>query len=228
MLVLGYDCIGLAAFHGERHDLVGELAALLGGRRFHVGIERKFVLRRAADLIVPAQVLGRLDHAARNRVELAARRIATAREAIMQHQAFALDIPAHIDGEERRVRHAFGPARNDKIIRAGRYLHHAIDHGLKAGAAAPVDLVAAGRGCQAGIERHHPAECRRFHGRIALRKQAVLDSLRRQLRARHQFTDDMARHIVRMDRLERAAKAADCRANRLADYNISHGVFLLN
>ena len=89
VLVAVDDDVGLAAAarDGDRHELVGEPAGLVGGAGPLLGADRELVLLLARDVVLAAQVLGRLEHAAGDRVVLAAGGLAGADQAVHQLDA---------------------------------------------------------------------------------------------------------------------------------------------
>ena len=68
----------------DRHDLLGERAALLRGDRELVRAERQFVLLLARDRVLAPQVLGRLEHPAGDRMVDAAGGDAPGGEAVLE------------------------------------------------------------------------------------------------------------------------------------------------
>ena len=223
MFVAGDHRVGLPAFDRDRDDLLVEHTAILGSDGFRMGGGRERVLRGAGDLVIAPKVLGRLQHATRHREILAASREAASDQAVVHSHVALAEAPTPVGGIKRRIAHRLSAARDNTVHSAGGDLHGRIDDRLQAGAATPVDLHAADFDRQARIERDHAAKRRRVHRRITLRKDHIVHLVLRQAGARHQSFDNCRAEHMRVDILERAAEAADRRADRFTDHDIAHG-----
>ena len=115
VLVAVDDDVGLAAAtrDGDRDELVGEPAGLVGGAGPLLGADRELVLLLARDVVLAAQVLGRLEHAAGDRVVLAAGGLAGADQAVHQLDAAAADAGAQAEGVVLDVGHRLDAAGDD-------------------------------------------------------------------------------------------------------------------
>ncbi len=101
-------------------------------------------------------------------------------------------------------------------------MHAGLDHRLKAGAAAAVDLEARHVNRQAGVERGHAPDRGRFAVGVALAEQHVVDRFVRQSGALEHPFDHGAGQLDGRDIPEHAAEAAHRRSQRLADHGVSH------
>ncbi len=97
-------------------DLLGEQAVLLGRDRPLVRAHRELVLFLARDPVLPAQVLGRLEHAARHRVVPAARGGAPAGQRVVHRDAASGAAPTHVRRVEHDVAHPLGAAGDDEFV----------------------------------------------------------------------------------------------------------------
>ena len=123
------------------HDLLGEPALGLRGGGAPVGADGELVLLLARDPVLPAEVLGGLDHAAGDGVVPAAGGDPPAGQRVVQQHARAgAGAPAHGVGVEVRVAHGLRAAGEHHLRHPGLDLHRGVEHGLQPGPAAAVDL----------------------------------------------------------------------------------------
>src|SRR4029453_15616422 len=170
VLVAVHDDVGLPAlpWHGDRDQLVGEPAVLLRGHRALLGAGRQLVLLLAGDVVLPAEVLGGLDHAAGNRVEPAAGGLAGPVEPVHQLDAARPDTGPEAERVVLDLRHRLGTPGHHQRGGAGGDLARGVQARLQARAAAPVDLEARHPGAETRVQRGDPADRGGLAVRVAL------------------------------------------------------------
>src|SRR5690606_38288037 len=144
---------------------------------------RERVLLFPRDRILPAEVLGRFEHAAGNRMVLAAGSDPGPGESVVQFDPTAAHAPAHLVGVELDPAHALHTTGDDDVGDPGLHPHRGIDDRLQAGSAASVDLQTGYLHGKSGIERGDPTDRGCFAVGVALPEQDVIDLLRRNPRA---------------------------------------------
>ncbi len=174
-VLVGVDhLLATAAAHGDRNDLLGQNAVLLRGHRTLVRRHRELVLFLTRDVVLAAQVLRGLQHAAGHRVVAAAGGGASARQPVVHLHATAGTAPAHVGGIEGDVAHALRAAGNHEIVVAGMDLQARLDDRLQARAAAAVDLHAGHRHRQSGIKADDASDRRGLAVGIAVAENDIL------------------------------------------------------
>ena len=140
---------------------------------------RVLVGRLAADLIVARQIVGGLDHAADHAEALdwLAHDPAAGQAVVHRHRAGPRAL-AHVGGVVLGVAHALDAAGDHHIGHAGLHHHRRIDHGLQAGPAAAVELVAGDLDRQTGRQRRIACDAGRLAVGVALGEDHVVDLLR--------------------------------------------------
>ena len=162
LVAVDHHVLALAPRHCHGHDLGVEGARLLRGDGPGMAARGQRVLGGAADRVGPPQVLGRLDHAAGDRVPAPAGLLAGLGEPVAKDHVAALLSPAHIGVHGvLGARHALRAAGDDQPGGPGGDVRGGGGHGLQPGAAAAVQLHAGHRFAQPGVEGDHPAQRRR-------------------------------------------------------------------
>jgi len=182
---------GTAGSAGGRHwhDLPCERAAALRGDRAFVRAQRQRVLLVPGDRVLPAHVLGRLQHPSRHRMIDPAGVHARPFETILELESPGLHAPAWPGRVELGLAHAVDAARQHQLGGAGAHLHTPVQNRLQPRAAAPVDLQAGHLHGQPGVERGHAADRRRLAACVALPHDHVVDVLAVQPRAADELGD---------------------------------------
>src|SRR5258708_4249970 len=101
----------LPALHLDRNDLIGEAALPLRRHGPEVGAQGKGVLLLASDSVLAAYVLGRLQHAAGDRVAFPARRYPCPCQPVGQLDLRTWAVPAQARRVVLDLAHALGAAR---------------------------------------------------------------------------------------------------------------------
>ncbi len=225
VLVAVDDDIGLAAAAGDGHwdQLVGELAGLVGGHGPLVGAQRELVLLLAPDAVVTTQVLRGLDHAAGERVVLAARGLASPVEAIEQLDAALLDPAAQPERVVLDVGHRLRAAGHDEVRGAGGDRARGVQDRLKARPAAAVDLETGDAGAEAGVEGRDAADRGVLAARVAVTEDDVVDVALLEAGALDQLAQDRRGEVGRGQRRQGAEEPADRGAEGLADDDVVGG-----
>ena len=224
--------IALALRHGDRHEFVGEAVFLPGLRRALVALHCVGVAGLAADLVVAREILRRLDHAgddAEARDRLAHH--APAGEAVVHGDRARTRTVAHVGRIIFDIAHALDAACDDDIGRARLHHHGGVDHGLQAGPAAAVELVAGHRDRQVGRKRRPTRDAGRLAVAVALRIDDVVDLFGIDLGALDQFLQHDGAEVAGLDGRQRALEFADRSADRrdnggAAEAVLGHGVSL--
>src|SRR5690606_7641319 len=117
--------------------------------------------------------------------------------------------------EKGGVAHRFGTARDHHVGAASRDLHDRVDHSLQARAAAPIDLQSWRRDWQTGVECDHSTDRWRFHRRVALREDHILDRVTGNAGARQKAGDRRGAEFSCAHVAKYSAKATYRRTHRL-------------
>jgi hypothetical protein len=178
-----------------------------------------YFLLGAGDAVLVAQILGRLEHAARNRVVPAAGGHPAPGESVVHPNPATSSAPTHIGGVEGDVAHTLCAAGHHHVVDTGRNLHAGVDHRLQSRSAATVDLHSARRDRQSGVQGHHSAEPRRLRIGVAVPEDDVLHSHRRDPGAVKESGQRGNSEVNHAEALEHSAVAADRGSDRLTDHD---------
>ena len=205
------------------HQLVGEPAGLVGGPGALLGADGELVLLLAADGVLPAEVLRGLEHPAGDRVVPAAGGDPGPVEPVHQLDAAGADAGAQPERVVLDLRHRLGPAGDDHPRGAGRDLAGGVQHGLQAGAAAPVELEPGDAGAEAGVEGGDPADRRGLAVGVALAEHDVVDVALAEPGPADQLGQGQGGEVHGAQRGQGPAEAPHGRADRFADHDVGHG-----
>ncbi len=208
----------------DRNELVGEASRLVGGGPAALRLERERVLILARHAPPLGDVLARLAHRLR-REQLGELRIreAPAERRVVQRPLGAIPRLRRLRRDERGARHRLLAARDEQIAVARDHRVTRADDRSEAGRAQPVDGDAADRVGKPREQRRHARDVAVvLAGLVRGAEPDVLDLIRRDARTRDGFADDDRREIVGAHVGERAAVAADRRADRGEDDGAAH------
>ncbi len=222
MLVGVDDLLTSTGTHRDRHDLLREDAVVLRCHRPRVRVESQFVLLRAGDRVLGAQVLGGLDHAAGHRVEAAAGGGAGTDQAVVHLHPRAGAAPADIGGVERGIAHRLGAPGDDHVVVSVAHLQRGLDHGLQARPATAIDVHAGDGDGQARVECDDPADRGSLAVAVAVTEDDVPDLVGSDTRAVEQTLQCRDAEIDGGEGLEHSAVPADRGPDRFADDNFAH------
>jgi len=187
-----------------------------------VAAQRVLVLLFARDVVLAAQVFGRLQHAAVHRISIGARGHATAIEAVHQLDLTPVRPPARVGRIELGVAHAFHAAGKYDVRHARLHLHRCEAYRLQPGATAAIQLKARDLHRQAGVQRRQPPHGRSFPVWVAVPPNAVVHTGGRKPRTRQDLLNHQSRQGFGRNVAQAAAVAADGGAERHANHGVSH------
>jgi len=214
-----------ASGHLDGYELGREAPFRLRPGRLAMGRQGQRVLRLAADAVLAAQILGGLDHAARDGMLPAAGSLACPRQPVAQRDTVTADtLP-----QQRVVldaAHGLGPAGDDQFRDARADLHGGVQHCLQAGAAPAGDLGSGNADAQPGIERDDASQRREFAGRVAVAQDDVVDVTVAEAGAAGDLADDDGREVGRRQPGQAAQVAPDRGTERFTDDDVVHEFIL--
>ncbi len=221
VLVTVDDGVGLPApaRHRDRDDLVGEPAGVVRGDRALMRPHRELVLLIPADAVLPAQVLGGLDHAARNGMVCAACGFASPVEPVLQRDGALAHTGAQAQCVVLDIGHRLGAACDHDAGRTGGHLTRGVQHRLQTGAAAPVDLQSGHTGAQTGVECGDAADGRGLATGIPMAEDDVVDVAFAQSNAVGERAQRHGGEVGRGERCQGPAHPPDRGADGAADHD---------
>src|SRR5690606_18231328 len=131
------------------------------------------------DVVLPGEILGRLDHPGDAAEALdGLRALAAAIEPVVQLDRAGALAPAHVGRVVLDVAHALHAAGHDDVGRAGLHHHRGRGDRLQAATAAPVERHAGDLDGEARLQRDPAAGAGRLAVLVGLREHHVLDQAR--------------------------------------------------
>ena len=219
------DRFALLLGDGHRRDLASQVSSQLGGHSVGLAAQGHAVLGFALDAEVGGHVFGRFGHAV-HAVQLFHAPIdeAPAQGGVV-HRVAAAEGGLGLGHHKRRAAHAFHAAGNHQLRFTAADGAGCTAHRVHATSAQAVDGGARYFWRQAGQQGGHAGHVAVvFAGLVGAAIEHIADGGPVHARvARHQCLDGNRTQVVGAHRRERAAVAADGRADGVADVGLAHG-----
>jgi hypothetical protein len=177
VLVFVDNDVSTLAADNYRCDLFLEYSLFLGSHGTLVRRECEFILLPPRNTILPPQVLGRLEHAAWNRIVSSSGRNPPAGQSVVKDDVLGSSSPAHGGRVILSLTHTLDTTSEHDVTYARLNLHRRIHYALQARTASSVQLVAGNGDRQARIQRGHPSNARCFTVGITLTEKNVVNNL---------------------------------------------------